>query len=114
MFKLQNKIKVEQYFLNLDLSYESYFSIEDLSKELGIDYSELQHIIHEIRIQKGWSIQRCNNRPYWTYFKKMFGELFWFRELDNRGRAKGIKYNHDHAEPEWCRTHFKIFKRPND
>jgi hypothetical protein len=44
----------------------------------------------------------------------MFNELFWFRDLENRGRSKGIKYDHDNAEPEWHRTHFKILKRPNE
>lgn len=93
--KERDKKKVIDY---LTLPHRGrWVTAEEIVKELDISYKNVHRIFAALR-GEGWGITPRNHTPYW----RQDGPNI------NRGRAKGDKYYHDKAEPDWSRTSFII------
>lgn len=88
------------------LENQKVYSLEELSRELGVDKADVHRSFMRLCRRDGWSIRPYNRTPYW---RGMDRRQPYPRQ--NRGRAKGERYYHDMAEPDWDRTLFEV-RRP--
>ena len=89
-----------------------YYTLEDLSSELGVEKSDVHKSFMRLCKLEGWSIRPYNRLPYWRQnFNTSFGDHVRPYPRYNRGRAKGEKYDHDTSEPDWLRTLY-VVRRP--
>lgn len=106
--------EIDNLLLALLKNGESY-SLESLSSQLEIEKADVHQSFMRLSRLNGWSIRPYNRLPYWrSYFSaKSFIKKIFVRDYprENRGRAKGEKYNHDYTEPDWLRTMYKV-RRP--
>lgn len=105
---------IDTYLIS-KLENGKFYTLEVLSSELCVDKADIHKSFMRLCKIKGWSIRPHNRLPYWrSYFSaKSIMEKTFVRDYprENRGRAKRERYDHDHAEPDWLRTLYKV-RRP--
>ena len=94
-----------------------YYTLEQLSEDLEYPKDDIHRSFVRLCKNDGWSIRPENDTPYWrddrNYSYGSDGRERIVRPMPrvNRGREKGETYDHDHAEPDWERTSYKV-RRP--
>lgn len=94
------------------LENEGFYSLEELSSKLNVDKADIHRSFMRLCKLEGWSIRPYNRLPYWRGFGVLFNGMgIRNHPRYNRGRAKGEKYDHNTAEPDWLRTLY-VVRRP--